>query len=210
MKNMILLWKNPETLEILKNVLKSNKVALTTTDTILGLLATTDKQGACALDIIKKRCKKPYIILMDSVDKVFSYAKIPNCNITQFIKLCWPGPVTLIFRSKIDSNTIGIRIPDHKGLLKLLSYFDGLYSTSANISGQAVPNSISEVNKEIIESVGCIVVEDNIDIETVPSTILDCTSGKIRVIREGAYPIDKLEKLYGEVFIKTGAQNEKI
>ncbi|MDR3647423.1 MAG: L-threonylcarbamoyladenylate synthase [Candidatus Babeliales bacterium] len=210
MKTKILHWNNPESINILKVSLESKKVALTTTDTILGLLATTDKEGSQALDSLKNRCLKPYIVLLDSVDKAFLYAQITNEKIIQFIKLCWPGPVTIIFKSnksgnfylKTSSDTIGIRIPRHSELLKLLSHFDGLYSTSANISGQAVPKSISEVNSEIIDAVGCIVVEDDVNIETVPSTILDCTADKIRVIREGAYPIDKLEKLYGEAFIK--------
>lgn len=210
MKNKILTWNSPKTIEILKNTLESKKVALTTSDTILGLLALTDKEGSAALDFIKKRCQKPYIVLLDSVDKAFLFADITDKKIIQFIKLSWPGPVTIIFKSKKNSNfylktqsdTIGIRIPKHEGLLKLLSNFDGLYSTSANIAGEAVPSSISEVNKEIIDQVDCIVLEEDMAKEIIPSTILDCTSGRIRVIRKGVYPIDELEKLYGEAFIK--------
>lgn len=210
MENKILYWQNSKAIEILKNSLKSGKVALVTSDTILGLLSTTNKDGSQALDLIKKRCQKPYIVLLDSIEKVNLYAEIPNQKIFQFIKLSWPGPVTIIFKSnrngnfylKTSNDTIGIRIPKHEGLLKLLSYFDGLYSTSANISGQPVPGSLTEVNKDIIKEVDCIVLDEYVDQEIIPSTILDCTAGKIHVIREGIYPIDQLEKLYGGSFIK--------
>lgn len=211
MKNKILYWSDPKTIEILRQSLNLKKVSLATSDTVLGLLAVADNDGFAGLNLIKNRCQKPYIVLVDSIEKVVSLTEDLNEKLIQFIKLSWPGPLTIIFKSKKNDNfymktfgnTIAIRIPSHEGLLKLLASFEGgLYSTSANLSGQPVPKVLKEVDQQIIDKVDCIVLDKVIKENILPSTILDCTGDTIKVIRQGIYPIDELEKFYGQPFIK--------
>jgi len=210
MKKRILYWQDPNCLPDLYESLKANKVSIVATDTIFGLMANADYQSVEQLDLIKNRCNKPYILLFDSLDKVLLHIENLDKKIIQFLKKCWPGPVTIIFKlkknhnfyMKRNENTIGVRIPNHPELLKLLKNFDGLFSTSANISGEPAPKTLSEINENILKAIDLVVLDKNAKEQILPSTILDCTGSKIKIIREGLYPIDKLEELYGEKFVK--------
>ena len=201
----ILSWNNPETIDYVEKELHRGQVVLAEGDTVLGLLADVSEKGVAQLNYIKSRFAKPYLILVGSSKKVFDFIEIDKRKMFQIEKLingCWPGPVTLIFRAKkgvfepaqSPEGTIAIRVPNHAGLLQLLSQFDALFSTSANSSGAPVPSSIEQVDKVIMDAVACVVMNDAHEKEqsTVPSTIIDCTGEQLIVVRQGAFDVAKL------------------
>ena len=232
----LLAWEAAETTAQLTTLLKNNQVCLGSSDTVLGLLAPATIEGARALDRLKKRGSKPYIILVDSKEKLANFVDINwSPNLIKLVNHCWPGPLTLIFKLKPAAQplfsdkqtTVALRIPEHAGLLNLLANFDGLFSTSANLAGQAVPTELAQVDPDIVHKVGAIVVdqipaslgtlssltepvgEDRVyrrALTNLPSTILDCSqltnlgTGQIKVIRHGAYEVSVLEQIYGERF----------
>ena len=98
------------------------------------------------------------------------------------------------------TDTIGIRIPRHLGIACALQACGPLFSTSANKSGHPVPTELKEVDQDIVARVDAV-IEDAIT-EALPSTILDCSRGAPRVVREGAYAVQELEKLYGSLFVR--------
>ena len=232
----LLAWEAAETTAQLTTLLKNNQVCLGSSDTVLGLLAPATIEGARALDRLKKRGSKPYIILVDSKEKLANFVDINwSPNLIKLVNHCWPGPLTLIFKLKPAAQplfsdkqtTVALRIPEHTGLLNLLANFDGLFSTSANLAGQAVPTELAQVDPDIVHKVGAIVVdqipaslgtlssltepvgEDRVyrrALTNLPSTILDCSqltnlgTGQIKVIRHGAYEVSVLEQIYGERF----------
>lgn len=198
-----LLWGDSETLKAVEKELRDGGVVLAAGDTVFGLLADVSERGYVQLDSIKNRSKKPYLLLvadhkkaLDLIDK--SVIKI--CQIEKLLKLCWPGPATLIFRAKASvpqgvkspEDNVAIRVPDHQGLLQLLQHFDALYSTSANTSGKPVPANLQDVEEGIMQAVACIILNENEAESTLPSTIIDCTGEKIKIVREGAFAVEKL------------------
>jgi L-threonylcarbamoyladenylate synthase len=199
----LLSWSDADTIDCLEKKLRKGDVVLAEGDTILGLLADVSQKGSAQLNFIKKRSKKPYLLLLADKQKALDLVEIDPNKISQIEKLmntCWPGPVTMIFRAgdrayrmitSVDG-TIAIRVPDHAGLQELLQRFEGLFSTSANIAGQPVPTTIEEVESDINSSVACIVFNDSASVLTLPSTIIDCTGQKITVVREGAFAVEKL------------------
>lgn len=216
-----LYWEAPETIVKLTRLLENNQVCLGSSDTVIGLLAPATIDGARALDRLKKRGSKPYIILVNSKEKLEKFVDFNwSPNLVKLINHCWPGPLTLIFKLKDNpqqlfsdqQKTVALRIPEHTGLLNLLNNFDGLFSTSANLAGQAVPNNLAQVDPDIIAKVGAIVVDQDQDnnlinlLTSLPSTILDCSqlntmgTGQIKVVRYGAYEVPVLEQIYGERF----------
>lgn len=216
-----LYWEAPETIVKLTRLLENNQVCLGSSDTVIGLLAPATIDGARALDRLKKRGSKPYIILVNSKEKLEKFVDFNwSPNLVKLINHCWPGPLTLIFKLKDNpqqlfsdqQKTVALRIPEHTGLLNLLNNFDGLFSTSANLAGQAVPNNLAQVDPDIIAKVGAIVVDQDQDnnlinlLASLPSTILDCSqlttagTGQIKVVRYGAYEVPVLEQIYGERF----------
>jgi len=213
--NKILIWNNSNSVLLLKESLEKNNACVGTGDTVLGLLANTTSAGFEKLNEIKKRFSKSYIVLVNDICKLPLFVQIDfsDKKLMTLIKEIWPGPVTLIFKSKTNlpnylkslDNTIAIRIPKHPGLLQLLTFFDGLFSTSANLSGEKIPESLDEIDFHIVNLVEYIILdslEQNYRYPVVPSTILDCTQSKIKVIRQGIVPLDKLENIYGEKFEK--------
>lgn len=215
MNNKLLLWKDPSTIEKLTQSLKENRASVISTDTVLGLLADVTQSGFESLNKIKQRSEKTYIVLVSDVKKLHFFVDIDagNKKLLNLINKCWPGPVTIVFKAKENipdylktfQNTIAIRIPKHADLLQLLTNFDGLFSTSANLSGGQIPEQLGDLSFQIENSVDYIVIENssnNYRYPVVPSTIIDCTQDKIKVIRQGIYPLEELEEFYGEKFSK--------
>jgi L-threonylcarbamoyladenylate synthase len=213
-------WQNPKTILKIKESIENNNVIISTTDTVIGLLTNATIEGLETLNKLKgARVQNPYIILIKSIDILTKF--IDQNTLTpqfiNFLKLCWPGSVTIIFKAhsnlpcylKGPNNTIALRCPNHKGLLSLLSHFNGLFSTSANTSGEKTPRSLKDIEPVLLQNVTYLVGDyKNIDTciqleQTFPSTLIDTANQDyIKVIRTGAYPIDLLEKQYGKKFEK--------
>jgi tRNA A37 threonylcarbamoyladenosine synthetase subunit TsaC/SUA5/YrdC len=136
----MLKWHCSRDIADLKSFLIENKLFIGTTDTVLGLMCQVDESSKKSIDNVKIRSGKPYVILIDSIEKVSKLCVI-NWTLRSFLTACWPGPVTVVLSIGPDApkwmkelNTVAVRIPDHKGLQSILVDLPfGLYSTSANI-----------------------------------------------------------------------------
>lgn len=200
-----LFWQDESTVEYLKKIIKNGDVVLAEGDTVLGLLADISEKGYMELDRIKKRSSKPYLLLVANREKALDLIEKSTSlsfQIEKLMKFFWPGPLTLICKAKKDlpwyirssQDTIAIRVPKHQGLLDLLQHFNGLFSTSANKSGEPVPDSLSTVDPKIKQHIAYLVrnnLEDNNN-NQLPSTIIDCSGEEIKIIRQGAFPMEQL------------------
>jgi len=213
MKISCFYWSDKQNISRVADALRNDKIVLGASDTILGLLAPVSQKGFDALNKIKGRTDKPYIVLIGSPKKMGLFVQEPlSDDVKKLIDYCWPGPLTLIVKAKKDishflrslDGTIALRMPAHKPLLALLKEFSGLFSTSANKADKPVPQMIEDIDQDIVDqTVFCIFdSEKKKESSIFPSTILDCTEPTIRVIREGAYSIDELEKVTGQTFEK--------
>lgn len=114
----------------------------------------------------------------------------------------WPGPLTLVGTASEDvseevtagGGTIGVRLPDDEGVRALVSICGGILSaTSANLSGRPPARSAQEVAEYFPTGIDLIV--DSGDVTTTePSTVLDLSGDKPRIIREGAVSRDEIER----------------
>jgi L-threonylcarbamoyladenylate synthase len=213
-----LFWNNFNTETLLLKSLDSEGVSVTSTDTVLGLLAKTTQKGLKQLNTIKYcKFKRQFLILISDAKKLSTFIQIEYLTkiVQSIIDNCWPGPLTIIFKGKKGlpsflagkNNTVAIRFPTHKGLQQLLSHFDGLFSSSANLEGEDPPHNVYELSTEIIEKVDYIVIDkDIVKAKTAPSTIIDVSSikptgeGSVKVIRAGAFPIEILKGYCGTNF----------
>ena len=210
----ILNWNDNFQVDIVTRALRNNEVVIGNSDTVLGLLSDISEASFEALNKIKRRSQdNPFLFLIESSNKIGFFSDvIMTPNLKNLIKNCWPGPATLCFKAKENTpeylkskeNTVALRVPNHYGLLYLLSNFTGLFSTSANKSGEPMAKCIKDLDPSILEQINYVITNTGTDIECAgkPSTILYYTGNKIKILREGAYPIEELEKFYGEKFIK--------
>lgn len=222
LKDKIIYWSDDNTIKNLNHSICNNEISITSTDTILGFLGNITKKSFENIIKIKGRKEdKPFLILVDFYSKIFEFVEEKeikqNKNLLLILEKFWPGPLTIIFNAKKNlpnflkskQNGIAIRCPKHDGLQKILQFFNGLFSTSANKTGDPIPDKLSELNLNIIDNIKHIVLDkNNIDTnyklyQTFPSTIIDVTNRNyVKIIREGAIPTKELEKVYGENFVK--------
>ncbi len=214
-KSMInrLYWGDKNTIDTIKRALQADSIVVGSSDTVFGLLANTSIKGFNALNSVKKRFDRPYLVLIGSKKKAFSLLDSAQLfQIEKIVDSCWPGPLTLICRAHKDlpeymvkNGTIALRMPNHDGLLRLLAHFDALFSTSANITGDPIPRIVGDLDERILKKVDYLVWDEKDEkkvINVVPSTILDCSGQQIKVVREGAYPVEEIEKKSGVIIKK--------
>ena len=120
----------------------------------------------------------------------------------------WPGQLTLILKKKesniippevtVSKNTIGIRVPENEIILtilkklKLKGYFGGIIGTSANYSGEPPSISGDEVAKKFLMPID-LILDGGKTKTKVSTTILDCTSDYLKILRIGAVKEEEIE-----------------
>jgi tRNA threonylcarbamoyl adenosine modification protein (Sua5/YciO/YrdC/YwlC family) len=142
-------------------------------------------------------------LLSDPFD-LDEYVDIKNyIFVKNIMKKYWPGPLTIIFKAKASvpdymkghDGTIAFRIPCHEKIRSLVAKTGPLFSTSANLTQEPVPNKFEDISDIISENVECF-VGTNQEINIQPSTIIDCSSGKLIMVREGSLSkVDLIEAL---------------
>lgn len=108
----------------------------------------------------------------------------------------WPGPLTLILPEAEGLSWdlgetrggVAVRMPAHHDLLDLILTVGPLAATSANVSGRPTPQTVDAVAGELGDAVS-LYVDGGPASSDVPSTIVDLTGWRTKVVREG--PISK-------------------
>ena len=185
--------------------LREGKTLLYPTETVYGL--GCDVLNTSAVEKIfraKGRAEtKPMLVLVNSLVMLHTIVKdIPRVALQLFEKFS-PGPLTVILPAAANipscvtahTGTIGVRIPGSDFCLQLIEESQlQLISTSANISGEPAPASIEELIKIFSNKIDVCMNAGNLP-PSAPSTIVDATSGKIVLVREGVIPKSALEYL---------------
>jgi L-threonylcarbamoyladenylate synthase len=175
------------------------------TDTVYGLgCDATNETAVKKVFKIKGRDeKKPLAIIVRDLEMLKKVAFVDR-KLEKALSAILPGAVTLILwrRHKLpdilsaNKETIGLRIPDYK-LTYLLSENMGrpYVATSANISGEQATTKIDKVLKYFEKNyLKPDLILDAGELKFCePSTVLDLTSEKPKIVRVG--PVDKKKLL---------------
>ncbi|MDD3986120.1 MAG: L-threonylcarbamoyladenylate synthase [Methanobacterium sp.] len=180
-------------IEVARTVMKEGSIIVYPTDTVYGIGANIfDEEAILKVFSAKKRSKnKPLSICVSKIQDInnIAYMDLKTSKIADKIL---PGPYTLILKKKnnvssflsADSDKIGVRIPDNE-ICRELSRDFPITSTSANISGQNIPESVEEVVKQLGSTVE-IILDAGICKHGIPSTVIDMTIYPPEIIRKGA------------------------
>ncbi len=126
-------------------LIKEGSPALFPTDTLPALGALP--KFASKLWTLKRRPRNKPLILMGSTSEELLDLVSPSAldDAWEMAKKYWPGALTLVLPSfsdylrqlNLDSDSIGMRVPDSDYILPLLKMSGPLATTSANISGES-------------------------------------------------------------------------
>ena len=187
-------------LKAVVKALKDGNVIVYPTDTLYGLGADIFNKSAVGkvFNIKKRSLDVPISIAVSNLKEIENIAHVTE----KARKLCskfLPGKLTIILKKKENVpdivtsklSKIAIRIPDNEIALKLLSEFGPLTATSANIHGAAAPYIINDIKMQFCKGDVSIYIDAG-RINGKPSTIVDVSSDKMRIIREGAIPKERI------------------
>lgn len=167
------------------------------TDTVYGLgVNPFDDFAVRRLYRIKKRPgDKPIPLIVKSIAMAKKLAYI-DAGKEEILRSLWPGAVTcvLVKKSVVTSaisartKTVALRIPANDFCMALVYAFNGpITSTSANISGENHTNDPAEIIKRFKRELykPDLLIDAGVLKATAPSTVLDLTPQKPKVLRVG-------------------------
>ncbi|MDH4127418.1 MAG: L-threonylcarbamoyladenylate synthase [Spirochaetota bacterium] len=178
-------------INLLCDTFKQGKLAIIPTDTVYGISGDYFSFGAREriIEIKQRPLDKSFIILVKNKESLFSFA---DQDIPKLILDELPTSLTLIVKNKhynlYGEKTIAIRLSDDPWLSELFNRLDiPIISTSANISGDNIPEILDEIISIFRDKVDLIVLSREKKKKKPPSTILDISSKPYRIIRQGDY-----------------------
>jgi L-threonylcarbamoyladenylate synthase len=110
----------------------------------------------------------------------------------------WPGGLTIVLDRRpeltadlgTNERTVGVRCPDDDFARELCRRVGPLATTSANLHGEPTPETAAGIADALGDAVALVV--DGGPCSGAPSTVVDCTSGDVVLVREGRIPFDAL------------------
>jgi L-threonylcarbamoyladenylate synthase len=175
------------------------------TETVYGFGGLVRDDALASLSALKSRDEsKPFLLLIRSAEDV------PELRWTDAARTLadrfWPGPLTLAlcvhgrFPARIlsDEGTLAVRATPHEGLRMLLERLgEPITSSSANLPREATATTADEVEAILheLERDDVLVLDGGELPRSDPSTIVDCSEEKPRVIRAGAITTEALTQV---------------
>ncbi len=114
----------------------------------------------------------------------------------------WPGPLTVVCKQQPSlqwdlgdtRGTVAVRMPDHEVALELLSRTGPLAVSSANLTGKDAATTADEAEEMLGASVE-VLLDGGATPGSVPSTIVDATGERPRVLRLGVISLERLNEI---------------
>ncbi len=196
---------DPEVLDRAAAVIAAGGVVALRFETLYGLAA--DATNPAALERVqglKGRDAKPPPLVIGRVTDLIDLVEAPPPQVLGLIETFWPGPLTLVFRAKGNRLAPGCR-PGGKVGLRLsplalptrLAQEVGrpLTATSANPTGAKPATTAAEVEAYFEDKIDLILDSGPVASDT-PSTVVDVTGERPRVLRPGLIPEEKITTIW--------------
>ena len=181
-------------MEKIKQELEKGGVVVLPTETVYGLFAKAlDKKTVDYVYQLKRRPRDKALNLnVASLDDILNFSKKQPPYLQKLVDSFLPGPLTIILEANdkvpywvnSDLTTVGFRMPNHPVTLELIREFGPLIGPSANISGHTSGVSFEEILKDFGQEV--LGIEDDTFLTGQDSTILDLSSDKVKILRQGS------------------------
>lgn len=187
--------------------LSEGKAVILPTETVYGLFATAlNEQAVNRVYSLKKRPRdKAMNLNVSRFEDILAFSTDQPSYLKTLYDAFLPGPLTIILKANdkvpewINSGlgTVGFRVPNHPVTLELIRKFKVLIGPSANISGQSsglvFDDIVADFNNQVTG------YKDDEALTAKDSTILDLSSQKARILRQGAITKKQILEVVPEV-----------
>ena len=188
-----------KTIEFAATLLRDGGLVAFPTETVYGIGANFLNESTIKrlYEIKKRPGNKPFTIHIASVDMI----RDMGCEITplveEFIKTFWPGPLTLVLKSK--SGKLGFRMPKNNIAKDLISKSGvPIVAPSANISGEKPPVEAGEILKTLNGKIDLVLDSGKTEFGK-ESTVVDITGNTYKILRRGSIPESEITKTANKV-----------
>ena len=187
--------------------LRKNGVIAYPTDTLYGLGGNPFSLKALAriLDVKGRSAHKGLPLLLAEAEDVLLVARPDSPFFDALADAFWPGPLTLVLPPVPGlpetvlgpTGAVGVRVPDHpvpRDLARALG--KPIVGTSANPSGGPDPITAQDVERSLGRKIDCI-VDGGPAHRGQPSSVVDLTGERPRMLRTGAISPECIRKVLG-------------
>ena len=194
-----------EQIEEMAQILENDGVISVPTDTVFGVCARINSQIAYnkLLEVKKRPLNKAFPVMCANKEQIKNIAIVDEIA-EKLIKAFMPGPITLVLEknNKLPryvtngKDTIAVRMATSKEIEKLITKIGSpIFMTSANQSGQPECTNLDEIEKV------CPLLDGMMEGEvfySMGSTIVDCRTKEIEILREGPISFEEIKKVINE------------
>ena len=193
-------------LQLASNALSRGELIVFPTDTVYGIGAAVDRPDAVAnLYVAKGRpLDKPIPVLISDIAQLARLAVNFDERAARVARAFWPGGLTIVLDAVEwlpkeivgDTGRVGLRMPDHRFALDLISQAGGaLATTSANRSGEPAATNADDAFEALGEK-ATVVVDGGQSPGGTNSTVISIAGETLSVLREGAIPLDEIAPIF--------------
>ena len=176
--------------------LRGGNVIAAPTETVYGLMALWQSDSARQeIYRLKHRpADKRLQMLAPDVETAIRAGLKPNAMLQKIADAFWPGPLTVIVEAN-DGDTIGLRIPNHPFILKLLRELgEPLAATSANLSGTPAAVTPSDAVANLDGRPALLVDGGKVTVTGgASSTVVSIVGGDIKILRQGPVTLQDIQ-----------------
>ncbi len=192
MKTRLLQADAPGAVEEAAAALGRGELVAFPTDTVYGLAAGHDHVRKLYAAKDRPKEKRIPVLLSDASNLEASALVSPAAR--ALAERFWPGPLTLVLVAP-RRGTLAFRVPDHAVARRLIAASGGgLPVTSANRSGRPDARTAQEVVEQL-EGRVALVLDGGPTRGDRPSTVVDCTTDTVKILREGAISAADIERV---------------
>ncbi|MFC9771333.1 MULTISPECIES: L-threonylcarbamoyladenylate synthase [unclassified Pseudarthrobacter] len=196
-----------EALEHAQRAISEKKCVVLPTDTVYGIAADAFSPQAVTMLLVSKGRSRtmPPPVLIPRINALDGLATDISAEARKLAEAFWPGGLTLIFHAQpsLDwdlgetKGTVALRMPADEIAQELLTLTGPLAVSSANRTGHAPAQTAAAAREQLADSVE-VYLEGGFrpaeGADAVPSTIVDATGPRLRVVRNGAVSLDQLRE----------------
>ena len=188
--------------------IEARRVLAYPTETVYGFGGGIDRESVDALVRLKQRpFGKPFLLLIAGPEMIERLDLRLPAYAANLVARHWPGPLTLVLsggehrvpeRLRGPEGGVAVRWTSHSAMAHLIRvHGEAITSTSANRPGVPPAMSAAEILSQWPDAVArgelCVLDGGRLT-PSMPSTVLDCTGRRPRVIRRGEIPASTLRE----------------